>query len=122
MPNVTIPGSTNFPSSFVVPVTSQQAAILGQQAVTAILASMNAGKAIELSPISPTTVNIATGSTSLTSISDNGTALLTVNDASGGTITILSGLGGVSYSAPTLSLAPRPACSSTRAVDRAPSI
>lgn len=99
MPNATIPGNVNFPSSFVVPVTSQQAAILGQQAVTAILASMNAGKAIELSPVAPTTVNIAAGSTSLTYIGDNGTAPLTVNDASGGPITIFSGLGGLTYTA-----------------------
>ena len=99
MPNVTIPGSVNFPTNFTIPVTSQQAAILGQQAVTAILASMNAGKGREVSQTAPATVTLPLGAASVTSISNNGTAPLTVNDASGAAITIISGLGGLTYNA-----------------------
>ncbi len=97
MPNVTIPGSANFRSGFSLPVSSQQAAIIGQQAVAAIVASMNAGKGQEVFPSAPATINLPLGTASVTSIVDNGTAPLTVNNDVGASLTIVSGLGGLTY-------------------------
>ncbi len=99
MPNVTIPGTAAYPNGINVPVTANDASGIGQQAVNAIIASINAGNALVVAPTAPTTVNIAAGSSSTTAIVDNGTGPLIVNDSSGGTITILSGLGGLTYNA-----------------------